>query len=109
MPVLLLAVPVVYNTVEQLAAGRSYREQQSSNMRILMWERGEPLVMARPVLGYGGGTSAELAGVRANMGGTYTIDDYYLSTLLDSGYVGAVLLGLFLLSLVIGTLSKRSH
>ena len=113
LPIILLVVFYAYNSISELAAGRSSTEQQSSAMRDLMWERGWSAIISSPLIGHGGGNSAELGGIVARYGGTYTIDDYYLSALLDAGIIGLTFFFLFICSLVTGSLngtaSKRER
>jgi hypothetical protein len=96
----LLAIPVVvilvffaFDYIRELATGRTEGEVGSSLMRTLMWERGSAPLDERPLFGYGDGSDLQLAGIYSNRTHTWTIDDYYLSVLLNFGYIG--LLALF--------------
>ncbi len=69
----------------ELVTGRSALEVSSTTTRLQMLQQGVPLILERPLLGYGPGLSAYLAGVKSSLG--LTIDSYYLSLALDSGLV----------------------
>jgi hypothetical protein len=73
----------------------------STEGRIRQWEIGLPKVLNNP-FGYGIGQSAEVLGV-ANGLGVITIDTYYLSILLELGFIGFIAYyGLFLRSIWVG-------
>ncbi|WP_082448638.1 MULTISPECIES: O-antigen ligase family protein [unclassified Sphingomonas] len=97
LPFAILAVPIIAGTVETLAVGRSAVEQRSSDMRALMWQNGDAAIQSSPINGHGAGNSAALAGIRARFGGTFTIDDYYLSLILDAGYLALAIFSVFIL------------
>jgi O-antigen ligase len=108
----LIAVPVItpallgaYDYVTQLAAGQSVAEQVSSHARVIMWTKGWPEILISPLLGHGGGSSLGLAGIKGT-GGAYTIDDYYLSLLLDGGIVGVLMLALWLGAISLGVFTS---
>lgn len=65
----------------ELVSGRSITEEGSSSIRLLQLELGVPLVMARPIMGYGPGEAAEVLGLSAK-----TIDNYYMTLVLESGF-----------------------
>ena len=105
LPLAILALPVAVTIVETLATGRSTVEQRSTDMRARMWESGEAAIRHSPIIGYGAGNSANLAGVRARFGSTFTIDDYYLSIILDGGYLTFFSLTLFIFLVFLITLN----
>lgn len=70
--------------------GRSITERQSSEARLIMLERGIPLVMDKSFFGYGIATAATVLGFHGT-NRMLTIDNYYLSYALDSGLVGLIL------------------
>jgi hypothetical protein len=89
-----IIIPMVLGAIDyftELAAGQSAAEQASSHARVVMWIKGWPEFLKQPFLGHGGGSSLGIAGLKGT-GGVYTIDDYYLSLLLDGGGVGLAML-----------------
>jgi O-antigen ligase len=80
--------------------GRTTSETISTEGREVMVRNGIGLADARPSFGYGAGTSAQEAGLyEANH--VLTIDNLYLSMLVEFGYVGVVLFIVFILTIVI--------
>lgn len=65
--------------------------QASTNARFDQWSMGWPKVFSRPLFGYGPGRSGETLGY-VTPGGMYTVDSYYLSILLDFGFLGFICL-----------------
>lgn len=107
LPLLTLAAPIAFGKISGLAAGQSAAERLSSDIRDLQWERGMPALEKRPLFGHGAGRAVELAGVQGRFGVGLTIDDFYLSMLLDVGIVGTAIFALFILSLVVVVLSSN--
>lgn len=64
--------------------GRNAHEISSTYSRLMMFNRGLPLIAEQPFVGYGPGLSGAMVGL-ANAHGEVTIDNYYLSLALDSG------------------------
>lgn len=62
------------------------QHQPSSIAREVQWAMGWPKILHNPV-GYGVGRSGQVLGY-SNLGGQLTIDTYYLSVLLEYGFVG---------------------
>ncbi|UGQ47643.1 O-antigen ligase family protein [Massilia endophytica] len=93
LPVILGVGYVVLQEVMAMVAGRTASEVSSSMMRVLMMERGIPLVMDEPLFGYGGGMGAIKLGFYD--GTRFNIDNYWLGLSLDAGLVGLVLAGAF--------------
>ena len=77
---------------EKLISGRTAKEAGSSSIRLLQMELGIPLIVDRPIIGYGPGEAAEVLGLKAK-----TIDNYYLSLAIESGLPELVLFILILL------------
>lgn len=72
--------------------------QSSTDARTLQWEAGLPKVLARP-WGHGVGQGAETLGWSSSASGPGSIDTYYLSILLEYGFVGFVVFyGIFIMA-----------
>lgn len=84
----------------ELVQGRSNAEVQSNLARDEMIRRGFEATSDSPITGYGHGQSAIKAGV-AGRNDFLTIDNYYLSAMVDFGFVGLSLLLAFLTSIII--------
>ncbi|QTC91482.1 O-antigen ligase family protein [Brevundimonas goettingensis] len=99
----LAAAGPLHNQAVALIGGRTAVEASSSLYRGAMYAKGMIAIQERPVTGFGDGRAAYHAGFYGRKG-VLTIDSAYLSTLLDSGWTGLVLLvttwGLLLLSLI---------
>lgn len=93
LPVVSFALAATFGFAAYLNTGSSEAEARSSEVRSIMWERGWPMILNNPIIGYGDGRSASLAGFNTSGGGT--IDDYYLTLLLDCGFLGLGLFSLF--------------
>jgi len=90
-------------TVGGLIQGRNAVEVSSTQSRSAMFERGLREVSASPIVGFGDGMSPQYAGLRSRSD-FLTIDSAFLSSLLDSGWVGLLLnLSVFTLALVSAT------
>ncbi|MCU6498875.1 O-antigen ligase family protein [Rugamonas sp. A1-17] len=86
LPVLMVGAYFALNEMISLAAGRSVSEANSSLARVLMMERGIPLLKASPLVGYGYGMGAVKLGFFD--GARFNIDNYLLGVALDSGLPG---------------------
>jgi hypothetical protein len=64
------------------------QQQYSTQGRIDQWEKGIPIILKHP-LGQGVGQGAAALGF-TNLGGTLTIDSYWLSVLLEIGLAGFI-------------------
>lgn len=71
---------------QTMVLGRTAREAGSSALRIVQMELGAPLIMAKPIMGYGAGEAADILGLS-----TKTVDNLYLSLALESGIPSVVL------------------
>ncbi len=84
-----------------LIVGRSVVEVGSSNARTLMIQNGLSAIQSSPLFGFGAGMSLVMAGFGSGL--IRTIDNWYLTTLLDFGYGGlAITLGAYAAVLVYG-------
>lgn len=86
--------------VESVTRGSTGAEQSSSAARDEMLNKGLYALQSRPLVGYGQGISVEVAGL-VGRNDSRTIDNHYLSTAVDFGYVG-IALHLLLLLLCMG-------
>ncbi|MFL5296747.1 MAG: O-antigen ligase family protein [Phenylobacterium sp.] len=93
----IVAYPVLFSAfiVASLTIGRIKARvwgmgqyDDSNQARIDQWNLGIPKILTHP-LGYGPGQGAPALGYH-NLGGTLTIDSYYLSVAMDYGLVGLV-------------------
>lgn len=69
-----------------LIAGRNQNEVNSTMARVLMLEKGIPLIFESPILGYGNGLGAVKLGFFDGI--RYNIDNYFLGIALDAGIPG---------------------
>lgn len=76
-------------TVLDLVQGRTGLESQSSALRDIMWQKGVVYIAERPLLGWGWGSDVVYAGLK--IGDIVTIDDSYLSMMINNGIVGVAL------------------
>lgn len=83
---ILLAMFIFYLTMD-FFLGQTVSEMNSTNARFLMWEKGLSIVAGSPFFGFGSGSAAYVLGFTGR-DGVLTIDSYYLSVLLESGYLG---------------------
>ena len=91
---------ILSGSAAYLAKGRTEGETGSSQARLLMLERGKAVLEARPVQGYGPGMAAVKIGRLPGARGL-TIDSYFLSVALESGYVGLALFSSAMLMVVL--------
>ncbi len=82
--------------LSDILIGRTTREFNSAMVRLDMWASGLKLAAASPLLGYGQDMAAYTLGFRGH-GGVLTIDSYYLSVLLESGYPSLAIYALILI------------
>lgn len=99
LPVLLAGVGIGFLVIQELSAGRGQHEVSSSKVRLQMLTDGINALAESPIFGFGHGAAIFKAGVM-NANRQATIDNYFLSLALDSGYVG---LALFLALLAVFT------
>jgi hypothetical protein len=102
LPVLITSAYFAGSEITSLVVGRNQGEANSTMTRLSMLEKGIPLILDSPFLGYGNGMGAVKLGFFDGV--RYNIDSYLLSTALDAGVPGlfafvtvfciAVLLGL---------------
>ena len=91
----LAAVLVFFDDIALFFYGRTIEEIVSFNARQLMIYNARPWIELQPVLGYGDGMSVQKAGVEG-FGRLVSIDNYYLTTILNFGFAGLAALLLFL-------------
>ncbi|MDR7115037.1 O-antigen ligase family protein [Caulobacter sp. BE254] len=89
--------------MSDLIGGRTAVEAESTKSRSAMFDRGFDEIKASPIVGYGDNRSPEHGGLRSPRG-ILTIDSAYLSSLLDSGWVGLFLMAVAWFSALIGAL-----
>ena len=89
-----LMVTATY-AISDLLIGKTTRELNSGLVRIEMWRDGIQLALEQPFLGYGERMAASTLGFKSGTG--FTIDSYYLSILLNSGFF-SLLLYIYLLA-----------
>jgi len=85
----------VYGFAENMREGRNAAEVESSAARVQMWARGQPQIERNPLTGFGDGAALQIAGIRVGTG--LTVDDFYLTQLIDFGYLHLVILISFIL------------
>ncbi len=91
----LVVAPVATGAFFQVASGRTSEEAMSSSARDRQMEQGTRALMSRSITGYGDGNAASIASTRGIQSAP-SVDNYYLSTAVDSGYSGAIILIVFL-------------
>lgn len=79
------------STIGGMFSGRNASEASSTQARGAMFERGFDEIKRSPLIGFGDNRSPEHAGLRGRFG-ILTIDSAYLSALLDTGWIGIVIL-----------------
>jgi O-Antigen ligase len=92
-----------YGVFEQLIEGRTSTEAQSSLGREEMVSRGLDATTRSPIFGYGKGLSVFKAGL-VGPRNARTIDNFYLSAMIDFGFVGIALLLAIYLSVILAGL-----
>lgn len=75
--------------ISDILIGRTSSEFNSGMVRLAMWSHGLSLAATSPFFGFGQDTAAEVLGFVGH-GGVLTIDSYFLSVLLESGFVSLV-------------------
>jgi O-antigen ligase len=110
LPALIVVFMANENFYSSLIQGRTKVEMGSSAVRDSMLQTGLAVAQGSPILGFGDGRSPFKAGM-VGMNGVLTIDNGYLSWVLDFGYVGFTLFflvaGLAMLVGVRSTSDKR--
>jgi O-Antigen ligase len=90
-PVLLVGVAAGWDSLEQLFKGKTNEEVSSTVARTMQFSRGSLALERSPIFGYGDGMAAIEAGMPQS-NGRMTIDNYYISTAVDFGVPGLLLL-----------------
>jgi hypothetical protein len=99
VPIVLIAIFAAYGFSEHLVAGGSQMESSSSLVRETQLRYAFNAIPHNPIFGYGLGAAIQIAGVKTYLN-SLTMDIFYLSVLLDSGWVGLILFMLMVLSLI---------
>jgi hypothetical protein len=86
LPLLLIAAYYSLHELLHLISGRSTGEANSTMTRVLMMERGIPLLKASPLVGYGNGMGPVKLGFFDGV--RFNIDNYWLGMALDAGVPG---------------------
>lgn len=94
----LIAAPSLWAISNDLASGTTRREIISSQGRKQQMDRGMSALRSAPYLGYGSGTSATYAGIKGR-DDIMTVDNTYLSKVVETGYIGVAMFGFMLLSI----------
>lgn len=92
LPVLAVGAYIAGTEIYELIAGRNVSEASSTMSRVLMFEKGIPLVLESPLFGYGNGLGAVKLGFFDGV--RYNIDSYFLTVALDSGLPGFIAFGI---------------
>lgn len=90
LPVVLFAAAFALYEASDVILGRSIQEIQSTSARVEMWARGLRLAFHAPFLGYGIYRAPDVLGF-VGKSGFLTIDSYYLSVLIESGFISLAL------------------
>jgi hypothetical protein len=106
LPLTGIAAWYAYNEAQALAVGRTKEEQLSSSYREAMWSNSRAAISEAPFLGYGAGNDLTIAGI-VGKSKTTTVDNYYLTILVNSGYLGVISLSLFLVCTLFNSLTGR--
>mgnify|MGYP005849889227 CR=1 FL=1 len=99
LPAIFLGIAVGVIAALDIVTGRSLQEMQSSSARLFMWQRGLFLIENSPFIGYGVYRAAEVLGFTGR-GGVLTVDSYYLTLLLESGWPSLILFLMFAVSIL---------
>jgi len=93
-PLVLLGIYFGMQEFSSLVIGRSHTEVGSTMVRVLMLQRGLPLLYSSPLVGYGNGMGVVKLGFFDGV--RFNIDNYWLGVALDSGFPGLLaFLGIF--------------
>jgi hypothetical protein len=95
VPALIGGAISAYMILLTLSHGTTAEERISSMARVIMLEKGIPLIEAQPVVGYGVGLGGYTLGF-VGEGGMLTLDNYYLLLALDSGLLALMIFCLML-------------
>ena len=103
VPIILIAIFAAYGFSTQLLAGNTHTESGSTMVRATQLHYALEAIPKSPIFGYGLGSAVHIAGIKTSLN-TMTMDIFYVSVLLDSGWVGLTLFIAMVLSLIILTL-----
>jgi O-antigen ligase len=108
VPLVLLVLLFAYGIGEQLVAGGSRVESGSTMVRTVQLNLAMSAIPRSPIFGFGLGAGVSIAGVKTYLN-ALTMDIFYLSILLDSGWVGLALFFSVVLSLTVASLHYVSR
>jgi hypothetical protein len=96
VPAMMGAIGLGYYMLQEIALGRNTQEAGSTRIRLDMLRLGVDALQDSPLWGYGQGMAVSKAGF-SNSAGVSTIDNYFLSIAIDSGYIGLLLMIILLM------------
>lgn len=96
----LIVAPSLWTISNDLVSGTNRREIISSQGRKQQIDRGISALRSSPYLGYGSGTAPLYAGIKGR-DEIMTVDNTYLSKMVETGYIGVAIFVLMLLSIFI--------
>jgi hypothetical protein len=96
----LIVTPIATDYFLNVASGRTHDEATSSSARKLQSDKGYHALARSPINGFGDGNSLSIAGLRS-LNNLLTVDNYYLTIVVDDGYVGEGIMILMFASFVL--------
>ncbi len=96
MIALLAALVVFWRRLHVLVIGGG-QHQASSDARNIQWAKGQGIIAGHP-LGHGAGQSGSVLGFYNPGHDNFTVDSYYLTLLLDYGYIGFLAFMMFFMT-----------
>lgn len=108
IPVFLVACLFSYGIWTELISGTSHSETNSSLVRITQLQLAMSAIDKNPIFGFGLGSALGIAGVMTSLN-VPTMDIFYLSVLLDSGWIGIALFSSLVIALFAHSIKKISN
>ncbi len=109
--VLFMLAGFAQDMIQDITLGRDSTEFGSTQVRLLMLEIGLNNIQASPLWGFGDGRAASFVGNFTGSGPFATIDNFYLSTLLNNGWIGLLIMlaawGMLMLSSIKAAIALR--
>lgn len=93
------SAPVIMGALEQIQSGRTAEEAVSTTARDIQVSRGLSAVRGSPIMGFGQGSALEYAATRNETKKLLTVDNYFLTVVVETGYGGLAIFVSFLLAL----------
>lgn len=84
-----ISAPALLAYLSMKLTGANADEAGSTAMRVQMWDYAQSYLMDSPIIGWGMGNDLNISGIRR--GDVVTIDDSYLSVLLNAGGLGLII------------------